>query len=126
MKKFIMAFMLSLSLSLVGCGQSDTSDVQVENNMTQEEKDALLNLMTENLEGEWQTEDGDILQVTPDGHFLYETSTGLVSLQYTLIDAFNVELIGAKGKPETKPIYFEDMGDKFKLDFNKKTYYKNK
>ncbi len=122
MKKIFLIFAIVFSVILVGCGKSEK---EMEN-ITEEEKTALFNLMKENLEGEWISEKEEILQITPQNKFLYETNAGLVSLDYKLIDAFNVELTDANGKIKTKDIYFEELEDKYKLTFNKITYYKNK
>lgn len=122
MKKIFLIFAIVFSVILAGCGKSEK---EMEN-ITEEEKTALFNLMKENLEGEWISEKEEILQITPQNKFLYETNAGLVSLDYKLIDAFNVELIDANGKIKTKDIYFEELEDKYKLTFNKITYYKNK
>ena len=124
MKKIILALLVILSIGLVGCSKKE--DTSKMDNMTEEEKTALFNLMEENIVGEYESEKGEIFQVTPEGKFLYEGSSGLVSLEYSLVDAFNVKVKGADGKEKTKDIYFEDMGDKFKLEYDGKTYYKNK
>ncbi|WP_317366643.1 hypothetical protein [uncultured Tyzzerella sp.] len=124
MKKLILAILIILSIALVGCGKEDTTSPV--DNMTEEEKIELFNLMQENIVGEYESEDGKIFQVTPEGKFLYEGSSGLVSLKYNLVDSSNVEVIGADGKTKTEKIYFEDMGDKFKLEYGKETYYRNK
>lgn len=124
MKKIFLAILMLLSLTFVGCGKEEAQSPIA--NMTEEEKTALFDLMQENLVGEYESEKGEIFQVTPEGKFLYEGSTGLVSLSYNLVDAGNVEVTGADGKTKTESIYFEDMGDKFKLEYNKKTYYRNK
>lgn len=123
MKRLFLIFTMIFSIMLVGCGKTEEANTI---NMTEEEKTALFTLMQENIEGEWLSENGEEFQVTPQQKFLYQNSAGLVSLSYNLIDAFNVEITDANGKTETKSIYFEDMGDKFKLEFDKKTYYKNK
>lgn len=122
MKKILLIFSIVFTIVLVGCGKTEN----VTKNMTEEEKTALFNLMQENLEGEWISEKDEILQIIPQNKFLYETNSGLVSLDYKLIDAFNVELTDVNGKIETKDIYFEELEDKYKLTFNKKVYYKNK
>ncbi len=124
MKKIILAICMILSIALVGCSKEETPSPV--DSMTEEEKTALFNLMQENLVGEYESEEGDIFQVTPEGKFLYEGSGGLVSLAYNLVDASNVEVTGADGKTKTESIYFEDMGDKFKLEYGKKTYYRAK
>ncbi|MDE6181896.1 MAG: hypothetical protein K2F59_01645 [Eubacteriales bacterium] len=123
MKKMLLIFTIIFAFMLVGCsGAKEDNSV----NMTEEEKTALFTLMQENIEGEWLSENGEEFQVTPQQKFLYQKNSGLVSLDYNLVDAFNVEVTDANGKTETKSISFEDMGDKFKLEFDKKTYYKNK
>lgn len=123
MKKLFLIFTMIFAIMLVGCGKAKEEPTI---NMTEEEKTALFALMQENIEGEWLSENGEEFQVTPQQKFLYQTSAGLISVAYNLIDAFTVEITGDDGKTETKSIYFEDMGDKFKLEFDKKTYYKNK
>ena len=124
MKKIILAILMVLSIALVGCSKDDNK-ASVDT-MTEEEKTALFNLMEENIVGEYESEKGDIFQVTPEGKFLYQGSSGLVSLDYKLLDPFNVEVRGADGKDKTKSIAFEDMEDKFKLEYDGKTYYRNK
>lgn len=122
MKKIFVIFTLIFSFLLVGCGKNQDK----EQNISEEEKTALFNLMNENLEGEWTSENDEILQITPQNKFLYENNAGLVSLDYNLIDAFNVELTDANGKTKTKAISFEELDDKYKLTFDGVTYYKNK
>lgn len=124
MKKIILAICIVLFTTLLGCSKEKTTSPI--DTMSEEEKTAIFTLMQENLVGEYESEEGDIFQVTPEGKFLYEGSSGLVSLDYNLIDAGNVQVTGADGKPKTESIYFEDMGDKFKLEYNKKTYYRTK
>ncbi len=124
MKKIILAILMVLCIALVGCSKEDTkSHVDT---MTEEEKIALFDLMEENLIGEYENEKGDIFQVTPEGKFLYQGTSGLVSLDYKLLDPFNVEVVGADGKNKIKSIYFEDMEDKFKLEYDGKIYYREK
>ncbi len=124
MKKIVLAILMILLVTLVGCSKEETPNPV--DSMTEDEKTALFNLMQENLVGEYESESGDIFQVTPEGKFLYEGSAGLVSLSYNLIDAGNVEVTGADGQTKTESIYFEDMGDKFKLEYNKNVYYRTK
>lgn len=124
MKKIILALCMVFAIALVGCSKEETTSPI--DNMTEDEKTALFTLMQENLVGEYESEDGEIFQVTPEGKFLYEGSSGLVSLAYNIVDAGNVEVTGADGKTKTESIYFEDMGDKFKLEYGKKTYYRTK
>ncbi|WP_250277848.1 hypothetical protein [[Clostridium] colinum] len=124
MKKIILAILIVLSVYLVGCEKEEVNNKTI--NMTEEDKVALFNLMEENIVGEYESENGEVFQVTPEGKFLYENNKGLVSLKYNLIDATKVEVVGADGKAKTENIYFEDMGDKFKLEYNKKTYYRDK
>ena len=122
MKKLLLVFTIIFSIILTGCSKSEDPS----KNMTEEEKTNLFNLMKENLQGEWVSEKEEILQITPQNKFLYATNNGLVSLDYNLVDAFNVELTDSEGKTKTKSIYFEELEDKYKLTFNKKVYYKKK